>query len=232
MAKPDQRQSKREFSGIGLLTSIMISLLVLPFLEDREVGRPVLVCGYSLLLLISVISVKTNFRLILISMLVVALPAGLASLLVQQESLFVAFCLAGSGILWYAGIKIVISTLAARAIEFDSIMKAVSSYLLFGLGWALTYWAVCTVDDSAFYSSVLASDPDVRQEGIDFSTLIYYSFVTMSTLGYGDIVPNGAVTRTLAWMQSVTGQFYVAVAIAWLVSSLPRVHELHPDDRA
>ena len=56
----------------------------------------------------------------------------------------------------------------------------------------------------------------------DESEFIYFSFVTMATLGYGDITPLGRVPRTLAWIQSVTGQFYVAVVIAWLVSALPR----------
>ncbi|MEM1069384.1 MAG: potassium channel family protein [Planctomycetota bacterium] len=69
-----------------------------------------------------------------------------------------------------------------------------------------------------------------RENDVQFSTLIYYSFVTMSTLGYGDIIPNGRVTRTLAWMQSVTGQFYVAVAIAWLVSSLPKAQDMNGHD--
>ena len=230
MSVPASKTKPDDFSGVGLLASIMISLFVLPFFEDYAAGRSILVCGYSLLLIVSAISVRSNFRLALISLLVIALPAGLASLLIEWESLFVGFCFGGSAILWYAGVKIVTSVLVARTIGFDSIMKAVSSYLLFGLAWALTYWAVCTINEQAFSAPAMLTTPGLDAQALDFSTLIYYSFVTMSTLGYGDIIPTHAVTRTLAWMQSVTGQFYVAVAIAWLVSSLPKANEIHPDD--
>ena len=57
---------------------------------------------------------------------------------------------------------------------------------------------------------------------LEISKFIYYSFVTMTTLGYGDIAPLDRATRTLSWMQAVAGQFYVALVIAWLVSALPR----------
>ena len=57
-----------------------------------------------------------------------------------------------------------------------------------------------------------------------FSEMIYFSFVTMSTLGYGDIHPRTPGARTLAWMQSVLGQFYLAVLVAWIVNSIRLWH--------
>jgi uncharacterized membrane protein len=48
---------------------------------------------------------------------------------------------------------------------------------------------------------------------------LYFSFVTMTTLGYGDISPVSAVARTLAYMQAVFGQFYIAILVAGLVSA-------------
>jgi voltage-gated potassium channel len=50
--------------------------------------------------------------------------------------------------------------------------------------------------------------------------LTYYSFVTLTTVGYGDISPVSPATRTLAWMEAITGQFYLAVIVAGLVSVL------------
>jgi uncharacterized membrane protein len=50
--------------------------------------------------------------------------------------------------------------------------------------------------------------------------LTYYSFVTLTTVGYGDISPVSPATRTLAWMEAITGQFYLAVIVAGLVSLL------------
>ena len=67
---------------------------------------------------------------------------------------------------------------------------------------------------------------DADGEPASFSQVVYFSFVTMSTLGYGDIVPETPLAQTLAWMQSVLGQFFLAVLVAWLVSALPRHRHL------
>jgi hypothetical protein len=52
--------------------------------------------------------------------------------------------------------------------------------------------------------------------------LTYYSFVTLTTVGYGDISPVSPATRTLAWVEAVTGQFYLAVIVAGLVGGRRR----------
>ena len=49
--------------------------------------------------------------------------------------------------------------------------------------------------------------------------LSYYSFITLATVGYGDVTPITPLARTLAWMEAVTGQFYLAVLVAGLVGS-------------
>jgi hypothetical protein len=51
-------------------------------------------------------------------------------------------------------------------------------------------------------------------------TLFYYSFVTLSTVGYGDITPRLPQTQTLAYLIAVTGQLYVAIIMAFLVGKL------------
>ena len=57
--------------------------------------------------------------------------------------------------------------------------------------------------------------PDPRSD----SSWLYFSFVTLTTLGYGDITPVSATARSLSFMQAVAGQFYVAVLVAGLVSA-------------
>ena len=55
-------------------------------------------------------------------------------------------------------------------------------------------------------------------QGSEYS-LVYFSFTTLTTLGYGDITPVSATARSLSFMQAVAGQFYVAVLVAGLVSA-------------
>jgi voltage-gated potassium channel len=49
---------------------------------------------------------------------------------------------------------------------------------------------------------------------------MYYSFVTLTTVGYGDVTPISPTTRTFAWIEAITGQFYLAIIVAGLVSML------------
>jgi hypothetical protein len=53
--------------------------------------------------------------------------------------------------------------------------------------------------------------------GNQLSELLYYSFVSMTTLGYGDLTPVKPLARTVAYLEAIMGQFYVAVLVAWLV---------------
>jgi hypothetical protein len=130
----------------------------------------------------------------------------------------------GSAFFWLVGGVVVFVAIKTHAVTLDSIFEAISAYLLFGLAWALSYWAIHTMSPEAFLFPVEPGAAIGEGSGkvTGFSQFVYYSFVTMSTLGYGDITPTGRITRTLALMQSITGQFYVAVVIAWLVSALPR----------
>ena len=59
----------------------------------------------------------------------------------------------------------------------------------------------------------------------NFGATAYFSYVTMTTLGYGDITPVVPMTRTLAYLQAVAGTFYMAVVVASLVGGFARRHK-------
>lgn len=95
-------------------------------------------------------------------------------------------------------------------ISFNRVVGALCIFLLFGVMWAVLFTLVEYFDPNAFhYAGPQAADP-VEQ-------FLYYSFVTLTTLGYGDIVPIHPVARTLAYLEAVTGQLYLAVLVAGLV---------------
>ena len=56
-----------------------------------------------------------------------------------------------------------------------------------------------------------------RLAQLDRGALSYYSFITLATVGYGDVTPTTPLARTLAWIEAITGQFYLAVLVAGLV---------------
>jgi hypothetical protein len=222
--QPDDRSWQGITVNLWLLISLLLSLLVLPLLETLYAGRALLLVGITSTFIVGTMATRTRLRLIALALLVVALPITWSTLFVDSRLLFVLHCLLGSVFFWLIGGAIVFVVIKSRSVSLNSVYGAICAYLLFGLAWALSYWAVYSVSPMTF------SFPEDRavEHGeeltrvADFSRFIYYSFVTMTTLGYGDVTPLHRITRTLSWLQTVTGQFYVAVVIAWLVSALPR----------
>ena len=94
------------------------------------------------------------------------------------------------------------------------LFTAINIYLLLGMLWAAMYSAM-----GAFYpgSIQFGSHPTDRP-----SELLYFSLITLSTIGYGDLVPVGGETRMLAALEGVTGVLYIAITVAILVSRFGR----------
>jgi Ion channel len=92
----------------------------------------------------------------------------------------------------------------------DRIFGAIVLYMLLGLMWAVAYAMVDRLVPHAFAGQL------VHGEGI--ADWVYFSFVTLTTLGYGDITPVARVVRSLAILEALIGQLYPAIIIARLVS--------------
>ena len=98
--------------------------------------------------------------------------------------------------------------LAGERVTTDHLIGAMSVYLLLGTIWALLFVIVHELAPGSFLGLSTARP----------SEFIYFSFVTLATLGYGDITPANPIARTLVYLEAVVGQLYVAVLIASLVS--------------
>jgi hypothetical protein len=107
---------------------------------------------------------------------------------------------------------------SGRRISSEQIFGAVCAYLLIGFLFASIYGFIYLVDHNAFsVTDALSAGLQLDREKSGFSVFTYFSFVTMSTLGYGDIAPVSAAARSFAWIQAVLGQLYLAITIAALV---------------
>ena len=96
-------------------------------------------------------------------------------------------------------------------VDHNKIIGAVCIYLLLGLAWAFAFLIV----EAFIPGSMKGLQPDLWQGNAH--SLIYYSMVTLTTLGYGDITPAQPLVRFLAYMEAVTGVFYMAVLVASLI---------------
>lgn len=95
------------------------------------------------------------------------------------------------------------------------IMGAVAAYLILGLIWYLAYHLVALYNPGAF--GIQGSSTPGGEQSLQ-SDLFYFSFVTLTTLGYGDIVAVHPMARMLVILEGVTGQLFPAILIARLVS--------------
>lgn len=107
-------------------------------------------------------------------------------------------------VVWRGLVRLVTRT----SVTADMIAVAICAYLLIGLAWLSLYSAAHNLSPEAFGDEPQSS-----------SDLFYFSFVTLTTLGYGDISPKLPVVRSLAIVEAIIGQMYVAVVIARLVAT-------------
>ncbi len=99
----------------------------------------------------------------------------------------------------------------AGPIDGNRILGAIAVYLLIGLNWAVVYSAINELDPTAFNGT----EPGQWLES--FAELVYFSFVSLTTLGYGDISPDTPLTRFFVYLEAICGQLYLAIMIAGLV---------------
>jgi voltage-gated potassium channel len=121
--------------------------------------------------------------------------------------------------LFCSAVLIVKSLFAPAGLSSDSILGAICGYLFLGLAWAVIYSLLEHVQPGSFTLSEALAPLGERGSPLA-DVLTYYSLVTLTTVGYGDVVPATPIARTCAWMEAVSGQFYLAVVVAGLISLL------------
>lgn len=97
-------------------------------------------------------------------------------------------------------------------IDENKIIGSLVLYILLGLIWTVIYLLLLTIDPQAF-SGI---EPGTWQQ--IFSRAAYYSFVTLTTLGYGDILPTNHVAEFFVYMEAIIGVFYMAIIVSSLIS--------------
>ena len=122
------------------------------------------------------------------------------------------------GSIWIASRNLILS----GTVDLNKIIGAICIYLLIGLTWAMLYLFTNLAIPDSFHGLTSTAI------GEQFSEFLYYSFVTITTMGYGDILPIRPIARTLAYLESIVGQFYVAVLVAWLVGMYLSENNQHP----
>lgn len=192
--------------GLLLLDPLVpVSLTVVPFVMIGVAGAWLLSQKRSLSR--TVILVSTVVVLVL-----VASTRLLPIVVVQAERapiglLFLIFVL----ILYsYCAGQILSILLKAKDVTHHLIVWTVNLYIILGIFWAHLYTVLDWIQPEAFSLNVQQKD--------SASHFVYFSFVTLASLGYGDITPKTQFAQRLAIVEVIMGQFYVAIVVGYLVS--------------
>lgn len=207
------RIGRWRFSTRELLVALVLLFGMSPFVETLRHGEVLESSLMTLMLVSAVLAVGERRRTLFVTILL-ATPAILAKWLhrLWPEHFPVTFVHVASLVfLGFAIVKLLQFVVNAPRVNSDVLCACISALLLLGLLWAIAYELEYTVNPDAFSFSV-------HHTQMDSFNAFYFSFVTLSTVGYGDIVPVSRVARMLAVTEAMTGLLYVAVLIARLVA--------------
>jgi len=180
---------------LDLLSVVLLAAGLLTLIEDRRYRLVALVLGCPAILL---------------GLVTHAFPletARIVNLITRISSIvFMSFVVA----------TLIRAVIMARAVSWDTISAALVGYLIIGVIWAQAYCVLELTQPGSFKVTDTNLDEldDVTQRQV---TLEYFSFATLTTLGYGDIVPISRPARSLACVEAICGQFYLAVLVAGLI---------------
>ena len=104
--------------------------------------------------------------------------------------------------------------LGTGKVTWDKIYGAVCAYLLLGYAWTFAYSLIEELEPGSFSSATTPMPHDLVGRVMQ---LRYFSFVTLATVGYGDIVPRLPAARTMALLEAILGQFYLVALVGRLV---------------
>jgi hypothetical protein len=196
-----------------LLVSVIFAVFVLPVLPvvwHRNLFRAV----FTVIYISAILSLERRSKYLLILFISTLLMEWLSGLF----NLEIIFSISKAfQIIFF--IVIVISLIwqiaTARNVSPKVILDSFVGYLLLGLIFSV-FVAFIMQQDPGAYSSQKTNETQT-EESLNRSVPLYFSFVTLATLGYGDIVPLKPYTRSLATLITISGQFYIAIIVALLV---------------
>jgi hypothetical protein len=191
---------------------IFLLLAVTPFLEGFVRLRFLFNAFLSAVLVSAVYALSQKIRNLAIAALL-AIPMLIsiwAQYLVRSDVMFLIGRICGVLFIAFTIFHILRSIFREQDVSKDTIAGAAAVYMLFALMWSFLYGVLDLVEPGSF---AISAAQTLGERNI----FLYYSFVTITTLGYGDITPVTYIATSLAVLEAVVGQLFLVVLVAWLV---------------
>ena len=195
----------------ALLVTIFLLLLSMPFASERLIGLHIVVIVFHVMLVSALYAVATTRRrrVLGVGLILASIGFGLLGWQIASDGLAILF-------LFYCCQQMLGYVLARGPVTTDKLLASLCVYMLMGMVWAELYTTLEQQVPGAFQN---LSEDEPRAEAMPIMIeLGYFSFVTQTTLGYGDIVPASPFARTLSVIHAVTAHLYLTVLVARLVA--------------
>jgi len=215
----EKNQTHLLWANTVLLIVILLMLVAVAFFPEsiQTVLNKILTTG---ILFCSIFSLASRTRIILPIAVILILFQWIAKIL-NIELLENVASLLNTIFYIYIVFKLITQFVKAKKVSRLVILGSINGYLLMGIVFSILTILVTWFYPNSYFSS--ASNTFLSHT-VNFHTYIYYTFITMATVGYGDIVPISAAARAVAILISVTGQFYIAILVAFLVGKFAGIH--------
>ena len=219
MPKGTGMSRRAQFSKHGfrnLLFFLLLYIFISPFLVDYPsiaIIAHTLLC-FTLFISVWAVQKQQNYRsLAMVLLIPVVALYWLGLYEIVPFELLSAYALLA---LFYLLLIIAFGgqLIRAKRIDLQVIYGTLCLYLILGLFWGALYSLLYELSPGSF-SGALLEPPHVSL----LTTFNYFSMVTLTTLGYGDITPQTHAAGALCQIEAITGQFYIAVVVAWLVGN-------------
>lgn len=200
-----------------LFFSLLFLLVVHPFFMGHPIGIFLLDLVLSIILVLGMYTIADKKVTLHIASILVVLTLASRSLsyLYEQNNLLLGIgYISGMAFFVFNAVLIVLHVAKKREVTANTIYAALCVYLLMAMGWAFAFTLLELLNPGSF------KFPDTPAESHHFilARLIYYSNVTITTVGYGDITPVSFPARNLSNVEAIMGQIYMTVLVARLVS--------------
>ena len=215
--KPAPRRLKfHRFSTVQLLIVLALLFLSFPFVEEVKGGDVIVSVLLSLVLISAVIAVA-NRGLTLVVAVLLMIPAIAGRWINHFRPDLVpppVFLVSGLVLVAFVVVNLLRFVLLAPSVNTEVLCASISAYLMLGLIFTMAYWLV----DQLTPGGAFSFNTNAGKQSMNGFNAFYFSFITLSTVGYGDITPLSRIARWLAALEAMTGLLYMTVLIARLVS--------------
>ena len=216
-----------------ILFGVLIVILVIqPFFSESHLSGIVLDIFISFLIVFVVFESRQRKHslAVIVSLSLLAMITNWSDEHLNYLPLVIAAQLFSILFIFYICYVIIMAIIEAKRVTFDIIVGAVCVYLLIGLLWTFIY-SLLELSHPGSFASTICANKITASSSPDFilSRLNYFSFVTLATVGYGDIIPASHQAQMLSVFEAITGQLYLAILIARFVG-LNIMHNFKRDE--